>query len=90
MIDQIKAWWNKPWAKQRVMNAMSTLWRPGLDLWQEAGVSIGYFYVLMDRLEREGAVESKPDDQLDHTHLTARQGYGARLYRLKQQQERKT
>lgn len=87
MLTAIKNWWNKPWAKQRVLNVLAkhpAYWRQGLDIWTDAGVSVGYFYILMSQLEKQHIVESKPDDQLPK-HI--RQGYGIRLFRLRQPEE---
>lgn len=81
MFRRIREWLNRPPAKQRIYDALSTTeWRRPLDIMKIAHIgAIGGFYVKILELENEGLVESKweegpPDPQ--------RGGKRRRLYRI--------
>lgn len=53
-------WWQRPPARQRIIDAMSpTDWKSSLDIIKSAKVSIPVFYRRIFALEAEGVVESK-------------------------------
>ena len=62
-LTALRHWWNRPPAKQRILDALSTtVWRRGYDVREAAGISnIGRFYNLMADLEAAGHVRSQPE-----------------------------
>jgi hypothetical protein len=85
VIDSLIAWWNKPPAEERILDAMSfTEWRRGITIIDETDLSIGQFYVTCERLVEQKVIEKRYDMNGQYPRIFFRKlksGY-RRRYRL--------
>lgn len=59
-LTAFRRWWNRPSAKQRILDALSTTeWRRTLEIVEAADVSVARFYIVILRLEEAKLVESR-------------------------------
>ncbi len=78
MFETIKEWWNKPSAKERILNAIpSDDWISGFDLTKLADVNVAQTYFITDDLIKEGAITF----MWDRTGLHTRGGRKRKMFK---------